>query len=208
MTTISLHVETLDTSDAALQRGMRLIDQQEKIRATSFRFARDAAHFIARRARLREILSAYVADAPEHLSFASGPYGKPVLADGGLHFSLSHSHGLIMLAIGPVEIGCDIERIDPDLEWPPLAERLFSRLERRQLLALAEAPARRAFFDCWTRKEAYVKALGLGLSHPLDTFDVSIGREARPHEQAGWIISDVAPANGYAGAVVTRSIIA
>jgi len=184
---------------------MGLIDDQERIRAARFRFARDAAHFIARRARLREIVAARTGEAPDRLSFAHGPHGKPVLANGALHFSLSHSHGLIMLAIAPVEVGCDIERIDPDLEWQPLAERFFSPRERRALLDLPDAQARRAFFDCWSRKEAYVKAIGLGLSYPLDAFDVSVGREAHLRERTDWTLADAAPEDGYAGAVVTRN---
>lgn len=204
MAAVSLHVERLDISEAAIRRGMGLIDDQERIRAARFRFARDASRFIARRARLREIIATHSGEAPERLSFASGSHGKPVLANGALHFSLSHSHGLIMIALAPVEVGCDIERIDPDLAWRPLAERFFSPGERRALLALPEAGARRAFFDCWSRKEAYVKAIGLGLSYPLDAFDVSVGREARLAGQAGWTIMDAAPEDGFSGAVVTR----
>jgi 4'-phosphopantetheinyl transferase len=204
LTAVSLHVERLDTSDAAIQRGMALIDDREKIRAAGFRFARDAARFIARRARLREIIALHTGEAAHRLSFSDGPHGKPMLTNGALQFSLSHSHGLIMVAIAPVEIGCDIERIDPGLEWQPLAERFFSPGERRALRDLPEAQGRRAFFDCWSRKEAYVKALGLGLSYPLDAFDVSVGREAHLHAQTDWTLADAAPEDGYAGAVVTR----
>lgn len=204
MPAVSLHVERLDTSDAAIQRGMALIDDQERIKAARFRFARDAARFIARRSRLREILAAHSGEAPRRLSFASGSHGKPVLANGALHFSLSHSHGLIMVAIAQVEVGCDIERIDPALEWRPLADRFFSPGECRALLDMPEAQARRGFFDCWSRKEAYVKAIGLGLSYPLDAFDVSVGREAQLHGQAGWTIADAAPEDGFSGAVVTK----
>lgn len=185
---------------------MGLIDEQERIQAARFRFARDAARFIARRARLREIIAPHAGEAPERLSFSHGPHGKPVLANGTVHFSLSHSHGLVMVAIAPVEVGCDIERIDPDLEWQPLAERFFSPGEQQALRDLPETRARRAFFDCWSRKEAYVKAIGLGLSYPLDAFDVSVEREAHLHGQAGWRLSDAAPEDGYSGAVVTRTI--
>ena len=205
MTSVSLHVERLDTSDAAIGRGMGLIDDGERLQAARFRFARDAARFIARRARLREILAARTGEAPERLAFARGPHGKPVLANGAPHFSLSHSHGLIMVAIAPVEVGCDIERIDPDLDWRPLAGRFFSPREQRALLDLPDARARRAFFDCWSRKEAYVKAIGLGLSYPLDAFDVSVGRAAHLHGRTDWILADAAPEDGYAGAVVTRA---
>ena len=203
--TIALHIEMLDIGDAAQALAMRLIDELERDRAAKFRFSQDARRFVARRSRLREILSAYSGDAPERLSFAQGPNGKPVLQRSALHFSLSHSRGLMMLAIADVEVGCDIEWIDDDLEWQPLADRLFTSAERDMLRRLDNTPARRAFFDCWSRKEAYVKAVGMGLSLPLDTFEVSVGREARLFPSNGWAIADASPNPRYSGAVVANT---
>ena len=205
MTTVTLHIETLDVGEAAIGRAIRLLDDREQSRAAAFRFTRDASRFVARRARLRELLSGYTGEAPERLAFAQGAYGKPILRDGPLHFSLSHSHGLMMLAIAEVEIGCDIEWIDPGLDWRPIADRLFAPAECAALSNLPEAHARRGFFDCWARKEAYVKALGQGLSYPLDAFEVSVDRDARMRGETGWAIADVAPGNGYAGAVVAKA---
>jgi 4'-phosphopantetheinyl transferase len=205
LTTVTLHIETLDVGAAAIGRAIRLLDDQEQIRAAAFRFTRDASRFVARRARLREILSGYAGAAPERLAFAQGANGKPILRDGPLHFSLSHSRGLMMLAVAEVEVGCDIEWIDPDLDWPPIAERLFAPAECEALDRLPGGQARRGFFDCWARKEAYVKALGQGLSHPLDAFEVSVDRDARMQAEAGWAIADVVPGSGYAGAVVARA---
>ncbi len=188
-----------------MARNMRLIDDDERIRAAKFRFVEDARRFVARRARLREILAGYVGVAPERLDFAHGSHGKPVLRGGALQFSLSHSHGLMMLAVADVDVGCDIERIDPGLEWAPLADRLFAPAERDALRRLPDAEACRGFYDCWSRKEAYVKAIGLGLSQALDSFEVSVGREARLLAQDGWAIADAPPRDGFAGAVVARA---
>lgn len=205
MTTVTLHVETLDVDEAAIGRAIQLLDEQERSRAAAFRFTRDRSRFVARRARLREILSGRTGEAPERLAFAHGAHGKPILRDHALHFSASHSHGLMMLAIATVEVGCDLEWIDPELDWPPIADRLFAPTERDALARLPEGEGRRGFFDCWARKEAYVKALGQGLSYPLDAFEVSVDRDARMRAEAGWAIADVVPESGYAGAVVARA---
>jgi 4'-phosphopantetheinyl transferase len=205
LTTVTLHIETLDVGAVAIGRAIRLLDDQEQIRAAAFRFTRDASRFVARRARLREVLSGYTGEAPERLAFAQGANGKPILRDAALQFSLSHSHGLMMLAVAAVEVGCDIEWIDPDLDWWPIADRLFAPAECAALGNLSEGQSRRGFFDCWARKEAYVKALGQGLSYPLDAFEVSVDRDARMRGETGWAIADVVPGNGYAGAVVAKA---
>jgi 4'-phosphopantetheinyl transferase len=111
----------------------------------------------------------------------------------------------MMLAIAEVEVGADIERIDPSLAWRPLADGLFAARERAAFAALPEAEARAAFFHCWARKEAFVKALGLGLSYPLDAFAVSVSAEAAVRTGGeGWAIAAVEAAAGYAAAVVAR----
>jgi 4'-phosphopantetheinyl transferase len=202
---VRLHLETLDIGTAAHARNIGLIDASERAKGAQFRFAQDAAFFIARRARLREILSGYTGETPERLRFVHGRNGKPMLADGTLHFSLSHSHGRLMVAVADVEVGCDIEWIDPDLDWRPIADRLFAPAEADALRALPTPQARRGFFDCWSRKEAYVKALGLGLSYPLDAFVVSVDREPRVAAEHKRAIADIACAAGYSGAVVANA---
>jgi 4'-phosphopantetheinyl transferase len=182
-----------------------VIDEQERRRAAAFRFERDRRHFIVRRGRLRMILGELVGEAPARLGFVAGTHGKPALSAGAPCFSASQSGSLMMLAIATVEVGCDIERIDPDIEWLPIADLLFAPVEREALRRMPHRDARRAFFDCWTRKEAYVKALGLGLSYPLDAFTVSVDREARMSAEEGWAITDAAPGGGYAGAVVAKA---
>jgi 4'-phosphopantetheinyl transferase len=179
-----------------------IIGADERARADRFRFPRDRRRFVVRRARLRQMLGAWVDRAPEALTFTENSHGKPILVDGP-HFSLSHSADMMMLAIGDAEVGCDIERIDPALDWPPLAETFFTTTERAALAALPPEAARRAFFACWARKEAFVKALGLGLSYPLDAFDVSVEAQAELLSGGdGWVMTTGPALAGYATAIV------
>ena len=104
-----------------------------------------------------------------------------------------------------VPLGCDIEAIDPAIDWPPLARAFFSTAENDALAALDGSEARAAFFACWSRKEAFVKALGLGLSYPLDAFTVSVG--AAPVILSGgdgWNARRVDPPAGHQAALVVR----
>jgi 4'-phosphopantetheinyl transferase len=111
----------------------------------------------------------------------------------------------MMIAISDVEVGCDIERIDETMDWRPIAESLFAPTERAALAALPEADRLHGFFQCWARKEAFVKALGQGLSYPLEAFAVSVTPEARLLSGAdAWSIAALSPEPGYAGAVVVR----
>lgn len=204
MAAVELRTATLDVGDAEVARLSELLDHDERARAERFRFARDRRRFIVRRARLREWLGEHVGEAPDRLAFARSDHGKPALT-GGPCFSLSHSGDLMMLAVADVEIGCDIEWIDLALDWQPLARSLFARPEYGALDALPAAAARRAFFECWARKEAFVKAIGLGLSYPLEAFTVSVGARARLIDGApGWAIASSSPDAHYAGAVVAH----
>jgi len=149
-------------------------------------------------------MGAEVVGVLDALRFGENSHGKPILADGPC-FSLSHSADMMMLAIGDAAIGCDVERIDPALDWPPLAETFFTATERAALAALPPEAARRAFFACWARKEAFVKALGLGLSWPLDAFDVSVGATpALLSGGAGWAIAAAPDVPGFATAIVAH----
>jgi 4'-phosphopantetheinyl transferase len=196
---VAVHVETLAVDAAALAH---LLGDDERARADRFRFPRDRRRFVVRRARLRQLLGAWVGRAPDALTFTENSHGKPILA-GGPPFSLSHSADMMMLAIGDAEVGCDIEWIDPALDWRSLAETFFTTAERAALVVLPPAAARRAFFACWARKEAFVKALGLGLSYPLDAFDVSVGDSADLLSGSeGWKIAPAADLPGFATALV------
>lgn len=176
MTEVTLYTATLDPGVDEFARLTTLIDDEERRRATQFRFDRDRRRFIVRRARLREILSARTGITPAQLRFEAGSHGKPRLAVAPCQFSASHSDERMLVAMGNEALGCDIERVIPNIDWQPLAERFFTRAERRALLTAPDGL--HSFFRCWTRKEAFVKGLGLGLSYPLDAFEVSAGGQA------------------------------
>ena len=158
---------------------LRTLSEDELRRAYRFHFPRDRARFIAARGILRDILGRYLRTPPERVRFGYNAYGKPELLDeeGGerLRFNLSHAGNVALFAVAPErEVGVDVEVLREDFACAEVAAQFFSR---REVEALAVLPARsfvRAFFNCWTRKEAYIKARGMGLSLPLDCFDVSL----------------------------------
>jgi len=190
----------------------------EQKRADRFYFQRDRRRFITAHGVLRGILGLYLNVAPNYLSFRYSSYGKPALAweSGGdaIRFNMSHSHGVALYAVTRGrEIGIDVEFIRRDLEVEQIAERFFSQSEIAMLRALPPSLQRHAFFLCWTRKEAYIKARGEGLSIPLDQFDVSLipGKAAgllntRPNsdEALGWWLQDLTLDSGYAAALAVE----
>jgi 4'-phosphopantetheinyl transferase len=170
---------SLDHSSSQVDRFRETLDCDERSRADRFCFSRDRERFIVARGVLRALLGRYLNRAPESLAFSYGTHGKPVLdsesdADA-IRFNLSHSHGTALYAVTRGrEIGVDLEFIRSDLEAEQIAERFFSHSENVTLRALPLRLRKYAFFLCWTRKEAYIKARGEGLSMPLDQFDVSL----------------------------------
>ena len=185
----------------------------ERARADRFYFARDREHFIVARGVLREILGCYLKRVPKSLCFCYGSHGKPALAgefDGeAIRFNVSHSHGVALYAISRGRaVGIDLERIRFDLPVAEIAERFFSKREDAMLRSLPTDVQHQAFFRCWTRKEAYIKARGEGLSLPLDQFDVSLapgepaavlGTQRDPSEASRWSSSGPFPRSGLRG---------
>jgi len=146
-----------------------LLDEEERKRADSFRSAHDRRVFVGAHAALRRILARYV-EGP--LCFATGSHGKPALSPPQVRFNLAHSDELALLAVSPDrEVGIDVE---PVRELAADAARYFSPAEQKALGSLPERERPLAFFLAWTRKEAYIKARGRGLSLPLDSFDVEL----------------------------------
>lgn len=157
------------------------LSDAERARAARFYFERDRGRFIAAHAALRLILARYLERAPLAFDFQVNEYGKPHLAPGAtplgseLHFNLAHSGNIALCAVdagGPV--GVDVELIRPDFAVESIAERYFSAREVQAFRALPAALRPQGFFNAWTRKEAYIKAHGLGLSMPLNSFDVTL----------------------------------
>lgn len=166
----------LDAATAEALAGSLSAD--ERARAERFRFERDRTRFGAARGLLRSLLGWSLGVRPSELGFAYGRRGKPSLPAAELYFNVSHSGGLGLFALTRVgEVGVDIEEERPLQDLEPIAARFFSARESAALLALPEAERRPAFFRCWTRKEAFIKATGDGLSRPLDAFDVAFGRD-------------------------------
>jgi 4'-phosphopantetheinyl transferase len=161
----------------------QVLSKDERDRADRFHFDSDRNHFIVARAWLRIIIGSYLRVKPADLEFDYSNYGKPSLAKPfaevtGLNFNLAHSGELAVfgMTLGR-QIGIDLERISCKLTYEELAQRFFSSSEIARLSSLPQAARRRAFFDCWTRKEAFIKAKGLGLSLALDQFDVALGAD-------------------------------
>jgi 4'-phosphopantetheinyl transferase len=153
-----------------------LLSDDEKARQRSFVSPELRRRFGAARAGLRTLLGRHLDLDPRRLAFAANEFGKPRLTDGQVHFNLSHCEERAVLAISDAaEVGIDLERERP-IEHLDLAKRYFHPNEVAAITASHdEAEQRRAFFLVWTLKEAIVKALGTGLSTPLDSFEVAIG---------------------------------
>jgi 4'-phosphopantetheinyl transferase len=205
----------LDHPEDVVRAWRGLLSADEAARADRFHFPRDRGRFIAGRAVLRILLSGYLHCDPAGLRFGYNAHGKPALAGAeGLEFNLAHSHGLALYAVTSGRaVGIDVEHIREDLAGAEIAERFFSRAENAVLRDLPAGQRREAFFRCWTRKEAYLKATGRGLSVALDSFDVSLAPTAAPAllavrddpgEVKRWCFRNVDPAPGYVGAVAVE----
>jgi 4'-phosphopantetheinyl transferase len=194
------------------------LSPDEQLRARKFKFQRDREHFVAARGGLRDILSRYTGSAPQSLHFSYSEYGKPSLVGetGGefARFNVSHSDGLALYAVtAGREVGIDLERVREDFASLDIAERFFSRREVAALRALPPTVRTPAFFDCWTRKEAYIKARGEGLSRPLHLFTVSLapGQPAallcddeEPEEASRWSLASLSPGEGFRAALAVK----
>jgi 4'-phosphopantetheinyl transferase len=173
---VSLCVFDLD--DGA-RDGQSHLAADEAVRADSFRFARDRSRFVRGRNELRRLLGGRVGVPPGQLRFTYNHWGKPSLP-GGPHFNLAHCQNVAVLAISDRgRVGIDIERVEPAVFDQQVADQHFSTAEAHRLRTLPMAQRPIAFFRCWARKEAFVKAIGGGLSVPLDAFEVSF-EDGRP----------------------------
>jgi 4'-phosphopantetheinyl transferase len=187
-------------------------------RAARFYGEHDRRRFIIARGVLRAILSRYLNVAAGRLGFWYSPYGKPALAptpdQAPLSFNVTHSHELALYAITRGRrIGIDLEYIRPDVTIMEIADQFFAPPEVAALRALPAAQRQAAFFACWTRKEAYVKARGEGLSYPLDQFDVSVtpgaptvrlDTQQDPQEAAGWSLYELHVGPNYQATVAVE----
>lgn len=194
------------------------LDRDEAARSRRFHSSLHRERFVVAHGALRAILGSYLGVLPKAVSLETGRYGKPALTsrfrDAGedLQFNLSHSGSLALVAVTyGRKAGVDLERIRADVDYEALAARFFAPAEQARLRELAGDARARSFFACWTRKEAYIKALGEGLAFPLDRFAVTVSADeeprlldAAPGEPERWSLRDLAPGPGYAGALAVE----
>lgn len=224
LTPDSVHVWLADLEHVAssCEPLASILDRHERERAANFHLEHDRQQYVSTHVVLRLLLGRYLGLAPERVAFSSGQYGKPGLdipSDSGsftpsLRFNLSHAYGIAVyvVALGR-EVGVDVERISGLPDWERIASTVFSPREQEALRSLPAHERQRAFYVCWARKEALVKATGYGLHMPLDQFDVSLGpgEPARLLDVRGgstalmdvthWDLRDVLPIPSYAAAL-------
>ena len=213
-----VHVWRIDLDAGSPEPPARVLSADELARAARFKFPRDREHFMAARAALRRILAGYLGAAAEALRFRYGAQGKPALEGlsvrDGLDFNLAHSRSLALIAVSRGRrLGIDLEWIRPDVADEGIAERFFAPAEVQELGALRREDRALAFFRCWTRKEAYIKARGEGLSIPLSSFCVSLSPdetpklvsvEGQPSEVSRWTLHELEPGSGFAAALAVE----
>jgi 4'-phosphopantetheinyl transferase len=218
LATDAVHVwrASLDQPAERLDGFRATLADDELARAERLRFPEHRSRFVVAHGLLRAILARYLGAEPAEIRFRYGRWGKPFLLDerDPLRFNMTHSEDMVLFAVTTgCEVGIDVERINPHRAIDRLARRYFSEAENAAFAAVSEAMRGEAFFTCWTRKEAYIKAIGRGLSLPLHLFDVSLapeeppailGSREDPEAPSRWRVLAVNPGPGYAAAVVVE----
>ncbi|MCB0283487.1 MAG: 4'-phosphopantetheinyl transferase superfamily protein [Calditrichaeota bacterium] len=194
-----------------------VLSPEEKQRGDKFYFENDKNRYIITKGTLKKILSRMLNTETREIAFGYNEHGKPYLESApNLYFNVSHSGNFGLIAITPIsEIGVDVERFRHKMTREDIARRFFSKKEINDYLSLDIDQRLQGFFNCWTRKEAFIKAVGLGLSLPLNTFDVSLkpGANAeilairKPHDDPEkWTMKNVLIDNEYAAAFTLRAV--
>jgi 4'-phosphopantetheinyl transferase len=197
----------------ALDDYQRVLADEERERAARFHFEHDRQRYAITRGILRKLLGRYTGRTD--VMFTCNHYGKPALDDRSVHFNVAHSRDLALFGFAfEHEIGVDVEWIRPDFATTDVAQRFFAPDEAAALAGLPQPARVQGFFSCWTRKEAYLKARGMGLSLGLHSFAVTfaptdpaalIRVDDDPSAPARWTISDLATTEGYAAAVALEA---
>jgi 4'-phosphopantetheinyl transferase len=211
-------VTRLDVGPNLVRAVVPLLSNVERERARRFAFERDRRRFVIARAQLRQLLGVRLGTAPEAVQLVYGPRGKPALAapftGSGVRFNVSRSGDVAVFAFAyDREVGVDVEevRVIPDADT--IVAQMFSPREKADYFALSPRDRALGFFQCWTRKEAFIKALGDGLYHPLDRFDVSLAPgdparilrvEGTPAGDCPWTLHSFSPGAGLIGALVMQ----
>jgi 4'-phosphopantetheinyl transferase len=217
-TDIHIWQAVLDLPIADIQMFKETLSMDEMKRANRFHFDKDRNRFIVRRGILRAILGRYLNVDPRQVQFCYGKKGKPMLSDTfgkeKICFNVSHSEGLALYAFTQDhEIGVDVERVRDIFGMDQIAERFFSVGENTIFSSLPAGKRKESFYNCWTRKEAFIKAIGEGLSFALNAFNVTLapGEPAElldivgnPEEAAYWSVYTLSLAHDYVGAVAVK----
>jgi 4'-phosphopantetheinyl transferase len=216
-TTIHVWAVPIRPSDAVVTDFQDILSSDERERASRFCFTNLQRTFVFTRGLLRVLLSRYLSIRASEVSFQYGPRGKPMIdIEAPIRFNTSHSGETVFFAFSrECELGVDVEQIRALPDMPNIASRFFCDEEASQLASIPDCQRDRAFFQCWTRKEAYLKATGDGLSTPLDSFCVSVV----PHEVAriihiggdrsaaeNWTLHDLAFSEQYAATLAYRDV--
>lgn len=214
---VDLWVVGLAAQDLSIVQLYDLCSEDERRKSGAFHFERNRRDFIAGRGLLRCVLGWYLGSAPQDLVFKYGAFGKPTLEDHphslSVEFNVAHCEGWVVYAIcRDREVGVDIEQIRQISTSVGFPTTFLAKEERDDIESLGPDASRDAFFNCWTRKEAYLKATGRGLSESLDSFRVSVGADysvllsaSESVRISDWKILHVSPVEGYIGAIAIRA---
>ena len=206
---------------ASLHTFAAILSYEERRRAERYRFERDRVRYIIAKGVLRIIIgNYYLTIDPTQIEFCYGTHGKPFLekrfGDGKFHFNQSDSNGIVLYAFAiDRQIGIDLEYIRDIVDAQSIVANNFSEYEKKSFNALPTKDKKEAFFKCWTRKEAYIKAIGKGLYYPLDQFDVSVSPNEPPKiiridgssaEASKWTLADVTTHSDYSAALAFEGV--
>ena len=194
---------------------LKLLSEDEKAKASSFRFTKDRRIYITSRGVLRSLSGQYLKQLPEDIVFDYEVHGKPQFrVDTMVRFNVSHSENYVVIGfVHESEIGIDVEYLKKNFDVLELGQNFFSNDEIDTLEAMAAKDQYDGFYRCWTRKEAFIKAKGMGLSFPLDAFSVSLDNNTtallektawNPIESREWDMFSFSPGKGYIAAVAIK----
>lgn len=210
---LHLWCTSLDPEGDHLKALRELLSDDERERAARFKFWRDQRRYMVGRGILRLLIGRYLSVDPQSIEFHYNEFGKPYLPAEDLKFNLAHCRDLILYGFClNADVGVDLECIRPIVDAPGIASRFFSQGENKVLLDTPEEQRTELFLSYWTLKEAYIKAVGQGLSYPLDKFEVSLPETEAPsiftsHDKIGdtiWSLFSLSPESGCVAAVAAR----
>lgn len=211
----TVHIWKIPLDQDGAEQWMSCLSKEEQQKAEQFAFIKDRRRYIVAHRYCRLILSRYLRVKANQIEFSETEMGKPVIlnsSDPAIHYNLTHSHSMALVAVSTHPVGVDIEYIDPTLPLEDMAIHIMSPQEWKLFQQLPQQNKIHAFYYCWTRKEAYVKALGKGLSYPIQQVTVSLCRDtidlwmdqSDPQERKKWRMFHIHLSSEYVGAVVCQ----